>query len=64
MERHTQKHRYLNMWIPPAVFLAALVALVLAHFVWLGTPLGVGNDTNGNCPLDNVPPWWPGWLPT
>ncbi|MFD9433112.1 hypothetical protein [Streptomyces sp. NPDC060002] len=61
--RH-QKRRYLNLLIPPAVFLAALIALTLVHFAWLGTPLGVGNDTNGNCPLDNVPPWWPEWLPT
>lgn len=62
MLRH-QKRRYLNLLIPPAVFLAALIALTLMHFAWLGTPLGVGNDTNGNCPPDNVPPWWPGWLP-
>ncbi|MGW1035309.1 hypothetical protein ACWD4Z_24360 [Streptomyces antibioticus] len=55
--------RPVRLLIPAAVLLATLIALTLVHFAWLGTPLGVGNDTNGTCPPDNVPPWWPGWLP-
>ncbi|MET9134277.1 hypothetical protein [Streptomyces antibioticus] len=60
--RHGER-RYVRVLIPSAVLLTTLIALTLVHFAWLGTPLGVGNDTDGDCPPDNVPPWWPGWLP-
>ncbi|MEU7283641.1 hypothetical protein AB0A69_33475 [Streptomyces sp. NPDC045431] len=45
-------------------FVLALTAMTLLHFSWFGTPFGVGNDTNGTCRLDNVPAWWPHWLPS
>ncbi|WP_147286199.1 hypothetical protein [Streptomyces corynorhini] len=52
-----------RLLISGAVFVAVLVVLTLLHFAWLGTPLGVGNDTNGTCGPDNVPSWWPRLLP-
>ncbi|SMF43549.1 hypothetical protein [Streptomyces sp. Amel2xC10] len=54
--RHRES-RPLTVLIPSAVLLVTLIALTLVHFAWLGTPLAVGNDTNGVCPPDNVPPW-------
>ncbi len=55
--------RALRVIAPGAALVIALTALALVHFAWLGTPLGVGNDTNGGCAPDNVPAWWPHWLP-
>ncbi|MEU5220631.1 hypothetical protein AB0G79_31135 [Streptomyces sp. NPDC020807] len=52
-----------RLLVPGTTLVVALVALALAHFAWLGTPLGVGNDTNGSCAPDNVPAWWPHPLP-
>ena len=42
--------------------LAGLLALAVTGwvvFAWVGTPAGYPAPA---CP-DNVPPWWPGWLP-
>ncbi|RCG29631.1 hypothetical protein DQ384_18750 [Sphaerisporangium album] len=39
-------------------------ALLLLHdFATLGTLDGYPGDS-GLCPPDNVPPWWPSWLPS
>ncbi|MFD7442820.1 hypothetical protein [Streptomyces sp. NPDC059909] len=44
------------------------VLLVVAWLAWWyvgaqATPAGYPGDS-GLCPDSNVPPWWPGWLPT
>ncbi|MFE5855766.1 hypothetical protein ACFQ61_21485 [Streptomyces sp. NPDC056500] len=49
--------------VPPLVFIGALVALALVHFSYVGTPYALGTISDGACADDNVPPWWPGWLP-
>ncbi|MEU5398657.1 hypothetical protein ABZ348_05085 [Streptomyces sp. NPDC005963] len=49
--------------VPAVVFVGVLVALALVHFSWLGTPYAMGTVSEGTCGDDNVPPWWPGWLP-
>ncbi|MFD9715241.1 hypothetical protein [Streptomyces sp. NPDC059076] len=49
--------------VPAVVFVGVLVALALVHFSWLGTPYALGTISDGACADDNVPPWWPGWLP-
>ncbi|MCX5403939.1 hypothetical protein OHA37_08585 [Streptomyces sp. NBC_00335] len=41
----------------------ALGALVLWFFAVRGTLDGYPGDL-GRCGPDNVPPWWPGWLPS
>ncbi|MCX4783389.1 hypothetical protein [Streptomyces sp. NBC_01264] len=41
----------------------ALGALVLWFFAVRGTLDGYPGDS-GLCGPDNVPPWWPGWLPS
>ncbi len=48
--------------IPSAALAVALVAILLVHFAVIGTPTGVASDNNV-CSPDNVPPWWPSWLP-
>ncbi|SEE23349.1 hypothetical protein SAMN05428939_7815 [Streptomyces sp. TLI_105] len=53
----------LQRFIPGVTLVGALATLTLLDFAWLGTPLGVGNDTNGTCASDNIPVWWPHWLP-
>ncbi|MEV6985492.1 hypothetical protein AB0M95_30110 [Sphaerisporangium sp. NPDC051017] len=45
-----------------AVALAGPFLLVLHDFETLGTLDGYPGDS-GLCPPDNIPPWWPSWLP-
>lgn len=46
-----------------AVALAGPIGLVLYDFAVTGTPAGYPGDS-GLCGPDNVPPWWPSWLPS
>ncbi|HZB29979.1 MAG TPA: hypothetical protein VE465_07420 [Streptosporangiaceae bacterium] len=41
---------------------AAAAALIVFDFAQIGTLAGHLGDT-GLCARDNVPPWWPDWLP-
>ncbi len=43
--------------------LLALVVVVLWYFATRGTLDGVRGNS-GLCGPNNVPPWWPGWLPS
>ncbi|HEX6473014.1 MAG TPA: hypothetical protein VF069_28245 [Streptosporangiaceae bacterium] len=42
--------------------LAAACALIIFDFAHIGTLAGYPGS--GICPHDNVPPWWPAWLPS
>ncbi|MFI6146531.1 hypothetical protein [Streptomyces sp. NPDC051109] len=63
----------LLVWLParrvnPAVGGVAAVVLVLSvvvvwYFATQGTPDGYRGES-GPCGPDNVPPWWPAWLPS
>ncbi|GAA2923420.1 hypothetical protein [Streptomyces enissocaesilis] len=49
------------------IFSAAATALLLGalawgHFAWQGTPAGAVSDS-GRCSQENIPEWWPAWLP-
>ncbi|GLF97988.1 hypothetical protein [Streptomyces yaizuensis] len=49
------------------IFSATAAALLLGaamwgHFAWQGTPAGVVSDS-GRCSQENIPEWWPAWLP-
>jgi hypothetical protein len=46
-----------------AAGLAAACAMVLFDFAHIGTLAGYPSDS-GLCGPDNVPPWWPTWLPS
>lgn len=46
-----------------AVALAGPIGLVLYDFAVTGTLAGYPGDS-GLCGPDNVPPWWPSWLPS
>ncbi|MEO3767055.1 hypothetical protein [Streptomyces sp. B8F3] len=46
--------------VPVALGVALLVGW--AAFAVLGTPGGYPGDS-GLCPVSNIPPWWPSWLP-
>ncbi|MGW4895885.1 hypothetical protein ACWEQL_27065 [Kitasatospora sp. NPDC004240] len=48
--------------IPVTLVLLSLAVLAVGCFALLGTPSGYPGDS-GLCPADNVPPWWPSWLP-
>ncbi|MFB7476091.1 hypothetical protein [Kitasatospora sp. NPDC056184] len=48
--------------VPAALVLSALAVAAVACFAVLGTPSGYPGDS-GLCTADNVPPWWPSWLP-
>ncbi|MDT0380725.1 hypothetical protein RM572_18390 [Streptomyces sp. DSM 42041] len=42
----------------------ALALLTWAHFAWWGTvPFPGAPSNSGRCGPDNVPDWWPAWLP-
>jgi hypothetical protein len=43
--------------------LAAACALIVFDFAHIGTLAGYPGDS-GLCASDNVPPWWPAWLPS
>lgn len=53
--------------VNPAVGVAAVVLVLAVVVVWYfaaeGTLAGYPGDS-GLCGPDNVPPWWPGWLPS
>jgi hypothetical protein len=61
LQRHAQ--RGMRLAVPAASFVLLLAAFALIHFVIVGTPTGMGSDTDA-CPADHVPPWWPTWLPS
>jgi hypothetical protein len=42
--------------------LAAACGMILFDFAHIGTLAGYPSDS-GLCAADNVPPWWPAWLP-
>jgi hypothetical protein len=42
---------------------AAAGSLIVFDFVHIGTLAGLPGDS-GLCAVDNVPPWWPSWLPS
>ncbi|MFC5029459.1 hypothetical protein ACQFX6_29210 [Streptomyces sp. DSM 41987] len=50
-----------RLTVPPLLLCTALALLVWADFTWFGAVAGVPNP--GLCPADNVPPWWPHWIP-
>lgn len=47
---------------PAGLFFVALAGFTLVHFMLVGTPVGIGSDSD-TCTADHVPPWWPSWLP-
>lgn len=47
---------------PALAVLVTLAVLALAHFALIGTPAEAARDIP-LCPVGNVPPWWPSWLP-
>ncbi|MEW1636950.1 hypothetical protein AB0469_23080 [Streptomyces sp. NPDC093801] len=53
--------------VNPAAGVAAVVLVLAVVAVWYfatqGTPVGTRGES-GLCGPDNVPPWWPGWLPS
>ncbi|MFI1013305.1 hypothetical protein [Streptomyces sp. NPDC020965] len=59
-----RRSRGVRVVVPGVVFGVAMVALVLVHFAWLGTPANVASDRPGVCTEEHVPPWWPELLPT
>ncbi|MFJ9645980.1 hypothetical protein ACWEPM_33465 [Streptomyces sp. NPDC004244] len=46
-----------------AAVLLVLGTVVVWYFATQGTLDGYRGDA-GSCGPDNVPPWWPGWLPS
>jgi hypothetical protein len=46
-----------------AAGLAAACGMVVFDFAHIGTLAGYPGDS-GLCGPDNVPPWWPSWLPS
>ncbi|MFJ2033781.1 hypothetical protein [Streptosporangium sp. NPDC087985] len=50
-----------GLWLGVVVLVAGPVALILYDFATTGTPTGVRGI---NCGAENVPPWWPAWLPS
>lgn len=54
--------RRLPLWARPVPTLLVLVSVVLVFFATQGTLDGYPGDLE-RCGPDNVPPWWPGWLP-
>ncbi|MFE5677146.1 hypothetical protein ACFQ7B_24615 [Streptomyces erythrochromogenes] len=54
--------RRLPLLLRAVPVLAVLAGVVLWYFAVKGTLAGYPGDS-GRCGPDNVPPWWPGWLP-
>ncbi|MFJ8043404.1 hypothetical protein ACIRBX_23195 [Kitasatospora sp. NPDC096147] len=48
--------------LPAGLVLLALAVLTVGSFAYFGTLDAYPGDS-GLCPPDNVPPWWPTWLP-
>ncbi|MFB6809145.1 hypothetical protein [Streptomyces sp. NPDC056387] len=55
--------RRLPLPVRAAAILASLAAVVVWYFAVRGTLDGYPGDS-GLCGTDNVPPWWPAWLPS
>lgn len=55
--------RFVGVALDIAVAVAGPVGLVLYDFAVTGTLAGYPGDS-GLCGPDNVPPWWPSWLPS
>ncbi|WP_051838017.1 hypothetical protein [Streptomyces sp. NRRL F-2580] len=55
--------RELPMLLRPVPFLLVLALVVLVSFATMGTLDGYPGNLE-RCGPDNVPPWWPRWLPT
>ncbi|MGG8410577.1 hypothetical protein ACM614_30510 [Streptomyces sp. 12297] len=53
--------RRLPLWLRAIAVLAVLAAVVVWFFASRGTLDGYPSP--GICGPDNVPPWWPDWLP-
>ncbi|MFF4393189.1 hypothetical protein ACFY0G_41730 [Streptomyces sp. NPDC001552] len=54
--------RRLPLWSRPVPVLLVLAGVVLVFFASKGTLDGYPGNLE-RCGPDNVPPWWPGWLP-
>ncbi|WP_327416952.1 hypothetical protein [Streptomyces sp. NBC_01233] len=54
--------RQLPLPLRPVPSLLVLALVVLLFFATKGTLDGYPGNLE-RCGLDNVPPWWPGWLP-
>ncbi|QTI48487.1 hypothetical protein [Streptomyces nojiriensis] len=54
--------RRLPPWSRPVPVLLVLAVVVLVFFASKGTLDGYPGNLE-RCGPDNVPPWWPGWLP-
>ncbi|WP_327382757.1 hypothetical protein [Streptomyces sp. NBC_01207] len=54
--------RRLPLWSRPVPVLLVLAGVVLVFFTSKGTLDGYPGNPE-RCGPDNVPPWWPGWLP-
>ncbi|MFJ6760521.1 hypothetical protein ACIQNK_36585 [Streptomyces sp. NPDC091273] len=54
--------RELPLLVRPVPFLLVLALVVLVFFATEGTLDGYPGNPE-RCGPDNVPPWWPGWLP-
>jgi hypothetical protein len=59
--RRTRRLR-LRRAAPVVAMTATFTALALLHFAFVGTPAEAARDIV-LCSDDNVPPWWPSWLP-
>ncbi|GAB1516282.1 hypothetical protein [Actinophytocola sp. KF-1] len=55
--------RVVGVTLGVAVAVAGPIGLVLYDFAVTGTIAGYPGDS-GLCGPDNVPAWWPGWLPS
>ncbi len=55
--------RIVGVALGVAVAAAGPIGLVLYDFAVTGTLAGLPGDS-GLCGPDNVPPWWPAWLPS
>jgi hypothetical protein len=49
------------LWLRGSAVVLVFAAVVLWFFSVYGTPAGAVGP--GICGPDNVPPWWPDWLP-
>ncbi|MFI7460647.1 hypothetical protein ACIBUQ_00175 [Nonomuraea sp. NPDC049377] len=50
-----------GFWVTAALLAVVPAGLILYAFATTGTPTGAAGL---NCGVGNVPPWWPGWLPS
>ncbi|MFD7625887.1 hypothetical protein ACFV7Q_07550 [Streptomyces sp. NPDC059851] len=55
--------RRVHPMVGVAAVLLVLAVVVVWYFATEGTPAGYRGDS-GLCGPDNVPLWWPGWLPS